>query len=189
MKKIILLVVAISLIGCGSDLPSVNGFLGGQSNATPELASAIQNKTLPTLLQCNHGGQAIETWIEEQPYHINADMAVIGNNELDYIVWFQGESNVGNFEYYANKLFAILGQYTNQAIPVIIIQVYSSNSEVAQTMEPFRTYQANMCNQYPNFYLIDSSDCSRYDSFHLDAAGIDKLSTKIAELLKMLGGY
>jgi hypothetical protein len=176
---------AIHFLGQPSsiDVENPDMFLLGQSNATSELAIEISIATGLEISQIKHGGNPIENWIYDPYNWAQVDKDFIRDRAVDYIIWFQGESNWDNYTNYEERFIQALDiMYPDhESIVVIIIQVYRIN--VDQDTTGIREVQRSMVEARENWYLIDSSEYSRYDLVHLDTNGQKDLAQAIQELI------
>lgn len=185
IKNSIIIWFAILVCSCTMDIDNDNTipiFLMGQSNATKSLAKDISIVTGKKTDSINHPGQSIPKWFNDDTNYIEADKIYLNNRDVDYFVWFQGESDevedTENYELYFNRLLYEMGIGSDTII--IIVQIYI----IGIDCEDMRQTQKNIADSMPNCYLIDSKDMTREGCIvHIDDNGKIMLAHKINELI------
>jgi hypothetical protein len=161
-------------------------FLLGQSNASPELAIAIESATNKATAQINHSGNSIEAWLSPKWFWVQTDKDFINNRSFDYLIWFQGEANIYSLYNYENNFISVLDYVYpyNHNIEIIIIQVHMENPEL--DLSGIRSIQSEMVKKHSNWHLIDSEGLDRVDGTHLSESGMKALSASIKNMISTI---
>lgn len=96
------------------------------------------------------------------------------NYPVEGVVWYQGESNVGNRELYYDMLKAMMQDwrtgYGNEELPFYIVELadflHPSDTGGRQAWAEMRQQQAKAANSDPNATLIKNSDLGEWNDIH-----------------------
>ena len=169
-------------------------FAGGQSNAKPAWAQAIQEELRriyhPQTVVVNHrhGGNGLWNWSDDgfpQPNYFedtvileDAMLAIVaeGNTPVfEGIFWFQGESDcyAGPVSRYRERFRDMAGWYRNEfnpdsAICIMVIDgILPWTNHTQENIDGLRAAQFDIGQPRPGFSLVDTRIYERYDQLHL----------------------
>lgn len=163
-------------------------YVGGQSNASVSLAEGIRegllthykSDTLFSVVQINHGGNAINKWYSDKPdkyfyedvKYIFSNMPI--NSKLKGIFWWQGLSDTCCPDSYAEKFNGFIGEleYIFESDLNIIIALTGVNPDIATEesqaqVKAFNDMQIELAESSGHKYF-DTNPFPRTDNYHLN---------------------
>lgn len=203
MKKIVLFIIVFMFVACENgtitpenfnpDLPRL--FLGGQSNASPELVEAIRTAGADQLYIAgqNWPGKSIKNWINYgiPQSQLKSDYDFIRQfPKPHYLLWFQGESDRDRPKKWKTD-FQDMRAWYNARMPnlkFIILEVYTTNTDEngINNLTGIRHQQEILARDSARIYLIDTALYDRKDPTHLSAQGQADLAIEVVNFINGL---
>lgn len=111
-----------------------------------------------------------ETWIYTPTVMHNGMVAPLAGMRVSGCVWYQGESNCGRSQLYADQLRRLLKLYrkhfASDRLPVVVVELADFERPVGEGWRAVQKAQADVCDDDPNAALAKAADLGEWNDIH-----------------------